>query len=133
MDGRAIKSGLTRRQVTPRRGLLGSGVNRVQVLATDGLGGDAISKAAKLRVDSQPPRLQTKVEKKRGTIELRLTDDQSGLKSGATRISFGDGDHARGGARFHHRYEGPGRYLVRVWASDRVHNRLIQQFRVGVQ
>jgi hypothetical protein len=133
VDGRAIKSGLTRRQATPRRGLLGSGVNRVQVVATDGLGGDVISKAAKLRVDSQPPRLQTRVEKKSGTIDLRLADTQSGLRTGATRISFGDGDHARGGARFHHRYQGPGRYMVRVWASDRVHNRLIQQFRVGVQ
>jgi hypothetical protein len=103
------------------------------VVATDRLGGDVISSPVKLRVDSQPPRLQAKVEKKSGLLVLGLKDAQSGLKKGATRISFGDGGHARGGARFHHRYERAGTYLVRVTASDRVHNRLVQQFRVAVR
>jgi hypothetical protein len=133
VDGRAAISGLTRRRLTPRRGVLGSGVNRVQVMATDGLGGDVISKPMKVRVDSQPPRLQAHLERKRGVLVLRLKDAQSGLKPGATRISFGDGDHARGGAHFNHRYERPGSYLVRVRASDRVDNRLTQQFRVVVR
>lgn len=133
VDGRSVVSGLTRRRMIPRRAQLGSGVNRVQVVATDSLGGDVVSKPVKLRVDSQPPRLRTKIEKKSGILELHLKDDQSGLRAGATRVSFGDGSHARGGAAFHHRYEGPGQYLVRVWASDRVHNRLVQQFRVGVR
>jgi hypothetical protein len=73
------------------------------------------------------------VEKKRGVLVLGLKDAQSGLKNGATRISYGDGSQARGDARFHHRYERPGTYLVRVRASDRVHNRLVQQFRVAVR
>jgi hypothetical protein len=133
LDGRAIKSGLIKRQVTPRRGLLISGVNRVQVVATDSLGGDVITKPVKLRVDSQPPRLQTKIEKSHGVVELRLEDAQSGLRTGATRVSFGDGAHARGAAHFRHHYARPGSYLVRVWASDRVHNRLIQQLRVVVK
>jgi hypothetical protein len=133
LDGRAVRSGLTRRQMTPPPAQLNSGVNRVQVVATDGLGGDAASKSVKLRVDSQPPRLAVKIEKKRGVLELSFKDAQSGLRTGATRVSYGDGSHARGGARFHHRYEQPGQYLVRVWASDRVRNRLIQQFRVGVR
>jgi hypothetical protein len=133
VDGRAVVSGLTQLRMTPPRAVLDSGVNRVQVVATDGLGGDVASEPVKLRVDSQPPRLQTKVEKKRGVLELHLKDAQSGLKAGATRVSFGDGTHARGGAGFHHRYDRSGRYLVRIWASDRVHNRLIQQFRVAVR
>ena len=133
VDGRSVISGLTRRRMTPRRAQLGSGVNRVQVVATDSLGGDMASKPVKLRVDSQPPRLQTKVEKRNGVLDLKLKDDQSGLRGGSTRVSFGDGTHARGGASFHHRYERPGQYLVRVWASDRLHNRLVQQFRVGVR
>jgi hypothetical protein len=133
VDGRSVISGLTRRRMTPRRAQMGSGVNRVQVVATDSLGGDMVSKPVKLRVDSQPPRLHTKVEKSSGVLDLKLKDDQSGLKTGSTRVSFGDGAHARGGASFHHRYEQPGQYLVRVSASDRLHNRLVQQFRVGVR
>ncbi len=133
IDGRAVRSGLTRRSMNPRRGLLGSGVNRIQVVATDGLGGDAVSKAVKLRIDRQPPRLQAKVEKGSGVLLLALKDTQSGLRTGSTRVSFGDGTHARGGAKFHHHFARPGRYLVRVWASDRVHNRLIQQFKVGIR
>ncbi len=113
--------------MTPARGLLGSGVSRVQVMATDRLGGDVASEPAKLRVDGQPPGLQAKLERKRGVLVLRLKDAESGLKGGATRISFGDGKHARGGAHFRHHYTRPGRYLVRVRASDRVGNRLIQQ------
>jgi hypothetical protein len=133
VDGQAVRSGLTQRVLVPRRSLLGSGVNRVQVLATDRLGGDAISEPVKLRVDSQPPRLQAHLHRRQGVLVLRLGDAQSGLKAGATRISFGDGDRAHGGARFHHHYERPGRYLVRVRASDRVHNRLVQQFEVDVR
>jgi hypothetical protein len=133
IDGSAVRSGLSQRRVTPRRSMLASGTNRVMVVATDRLGGDVISSPVKLRVDSQPPRLQAKVEKQRGVIALSIKDAQSGLKAGATRIFFGDGTHARGGAHFHHRYEHPGRYLVRVHASDRVHNRLVQQFRVVVR
>lgn len=133
IDGSAVRSGLTQLRVTPRRSMLANGTNRVLVVATDRLGGDVVSSPVKLRVDSQPPRLQTKVEKKRGVIVLSLKDAQSGLNAGATRISFGDGSHARGGAHFQHRYERAGRYLVRVRASDRVHNRLVQQFRVVVR
>jgi hypothetical protein len=132
IDGSAVRSGLTQRRMTPRPSMLASGTNRVMVVATDRLGGDVVSGPVKLRVDSQPPRLQVKVDKKRGVVSLSLEDAQSGIRGGATRISFGDGSHTRGGARFHHRYERPGRYLVRVLASDRVHNRLVQQFRVVV-
>ncbi|HEY0279067.1 MAG TPA: PKD domain-containing protein [Solirubrobacterales bacterium] len=133
VGGSAVVSGVTSRQMTPRRSVLGSGVNRVQVMATDSLGGDVVSKPVKLRVDDQPPRLRAKVKAKSGTLELHLEDSQSGLKPSATRISFGDGRRARNGGRFRHRYERPGRYLVRVRASDRVHNRLVQQFWVAVR
>jgi hypothetical protein len=133
IDGSAVRSGLTQRRMTPRRSMLASGTNRVMVIATDRLGDDIVASPVKLRVDSQPPRLQVKVEKQRGEVVLSLKDAQSGLKGGATRISFGDGTHARGGAHFHHRYERPGRFLVRVWASDRVHNRLVQQIPVVVR
>jgi hypothetical protein len=132
IDGSAVRSGMTQRRATPRRSMLASGTNRVMVVATDRLGGDVVSSPVKLRVDSQPPRLQVKVEKKQGVVLLSLKDAQSGLKGGATRISFGDGGHARGGSRFRHRYERPGRYLIRVRASDRVHNRLVQQFPVVI-
>jgi hypothetical protein len=102
-------------------------------LATDQLGGDIVSKPVKLKVDSQPPRLQAHLRAKKGVLVLRIEDKQSGLKTGATRVSFGDGEHARGRARLHHHYARPGHYLVRVWAVDRVHNRLAQQFRVDAR
>jgi hypothetical protein len=133
VDGRVVRSGLTHRQMTPRRGYFGSGVNRVQVIATDRLGGDVMSKPIKVRIDTQPPRLRAHLQQDKGDLVLRLKDGQSGLKEGATRISFGDGDHARGGARFRHHYQRPGRYRVRVYAVDRAHNRLLQQFQVTVR
>jgi hypothetical protein len=132
LDGRVVRSGLTRRQLTPRPGLLGSGVRRVQVIATDRLGGDIVSQPVKLRVDAQPPRLRIRLRGRHGVAYLRLSDAQSGLRRGATRISFGDGSRARGGASFHHRYASPGRYTIRVRAADRVGNRLVQRTRVVV-
>lgn len=132
IDGRAVTSGLTRQLLVPRRGQVSSGVNRVQVLATDRLGGDFLSKPVKLRVDGQPPRLRSHL-RHGAVLVLGLEDLQSGLKAAATRISFGDGDHARGGAHFTHRYARPGRYVVRVRAADRVRNRLFQTFRVAVR
>jgi len=133
IDGRAAMTGLTTRRVTPRRGLLGSGVSRVQVVATDQLGGETVSSPVKLKVDSQPPRLQAHLRGKQRVLDLRIEDKESGLKTGATWVSFGDGEHSRGRARLQHRYAAPGSYLVRVRAVDRVHNRLVQQFRVNVR
>jgi hypothetical protein len=130
LDGRVVKSGLSRRQIIPRRALLGSGTHRVQVLATDRLGGEVHSKPVKLRVDSQPPRLRIRLRRGRRTVLLRLRDPQSGLRRSTARVSFGDGATAKRAATFRHRYGSPGRYTIRLGAEDRAHNRLRQQIRV---
>jgi hypothetical protein len=133
IDGRVIRSGLTGRQMTPAAAFLGSGVRRVQVVATDRLGGDVVSQPVKLRVDGQPPRLRVRSNRRRGVVRLRLKDAQSGLRAGATRISFGDGSRARGGATFRHEYSSLGAYTIRVQATDRVRNSLVQRVRVVVR
>lgn len=133
LDGRVVRSGLRRRQITPAPGLLGNGVRRVQVLATDRLGQDVLSRPVKLRIDSQPPRPRLRVKPRKGMVVLKLDDPQSGLLARATRVAFGDGERARGGGVFHHRYQRPGRYTVRLRAIDKVHNRLSQRIRVVIR
>jgi hypothetical protein len=133
LDGRVVRSGMTTRSAVPSRSVLGDGLHRLQVIATDSLGQVTLSSAAKLRIDSQPPRLTWRVRSRKGTVSLRLRDGKSGLVPGASRISFGDGDHARRGARFVHRYEHGGRYTIRVQARDRAGNRLARRVAVVVE
>lgn len=131
VDGRTVRSDLTRRHLTPPPSVLASGVHRVQVMASDQLGGDVLSRPAKLRVDAQPPQLR--VLRKRGEVVVRLTDAQSGLVAKATRVRFGDGTQARGGGVIRHRYARPGTYTIVVRARDEVDNRLAQRLRVVVR
>lgn len=133
VNGRTVRSGLRRLRFTPPAPLLYDGVGRVQVIATDRLGEEVLSRSAKMKVDSQPPRFQVKVRRKSGVVRIKLKDPQSGLRPGATRISFGDGKRARSGASFTHRYKGPGAYRIRLRAEDRVGNALVQTIEVKVQ
>jgi hypothetical protein len=133
IDGRMVRSGLTRGPVVPPPALLGSGVSKVRILATDRLGGEALSRPTTLRVDARPPTLRLGLHGRRGQVTLRLKDAQSGLAIGSVRASFGDGSHARGHATLHHRYARPGKYTIRVRARDRVDNRLVQRLEVAVR
>ncbi len=133
LEGRVVKSGLRRRSYLPPRALLGSGARRAQVMATDGLGGQVLSPAVKLRVDARPPRVAVKVSRARGLATVRLRDPDSGLRAASTSVGFGDGSHARKGAKFHHAYEHPGRYTIFVRARDRVGNRLARRFEAVVR
>jgi hypothetical protein len=133
VDGRTVRSGMTRRVITPPPALLGSGIRKVRVIATDRLGGEVLSSAVKLRVDAQPPHLSFHVTGHRQDLTVRLKDAQSGLAPGTVRVSFGDGHHARSAARFHHAYTRAGTYTVRVRARDRVGNKLVERFQVAVK
>ncbi|MGH2939784.1 MAG: PKD domain-containing protein [Solirubrobacterales bacterium] len=133
VDGRVVKSHIYRRRVLPAPGMIGNGIKRVQVIATDRFGGDVISKPAKLRVDGQPPSLKVKVRRSSGTVFVRLQDAQSGLRTGATHVSFGDGTRTRGKAKIRHHYAAAGRYEINVRARDRVGNRLAQKLSVVVR
>jgi hypothetical protein len=92
-----------------------------------------MSKPAKLRVDSQPPHLQVHLQRRLGVVRVRLSDAQSGLRRGATRIAFGDGARKRSGAKFTHLYPGPGTYKIRLRAEDKAGNILVQRLRVSVR
>jgi hypothetical protein len=133
LDGRTVRSGMTRRVITPPPALLGSGISRVRVIATDRLGGEVLSSTAKLRVDGRPPHLSFRVTGHCHDLTLRLKDAQSGLAPGTVRVSFGDGRHGRGAAKFHHAYTRAGTFTVRVRARDRVGNQLVERFQVSVR
>jgi hypothetical protein len=133
LNGRLVKSGLQVHRYTPPPSKLPSGVGKVQVVATDPFGEEVLSKPAKLRVDSQPPRLQVRVQRRLDSVRVQLLDAQSGLRRGATRIAFGDGTRKRSGAKFTHRYPGPGTYRIRLRAEDKVGNALVQGLRVTVR
>lgn len=133
LNGRIVRSGLRRLRFTPPSAQLYDGVGRVQVVATDRLGEEVLSRSAKMRVDSQPPKLQIHVRRRRGIVRIKLKDTQSGLLPKGTKISFGDGTKARRGGAFTHHYKQPGTYRIRLRAEDRVHNALVQRVSVTVE
>jgi hypothetical protein len=132
LNGRVVGSGLQRLSFTPPSAELFDGVGRVQVVATDRFGEEVLSRSTKLRVDSQPPQLQIHVGHKQALVRIKLNDDQSGLKPGRTRVSFGDRTRARRGASFTHHYKRPGTYQIRIRAEDKVGNVLTQRESVTV-
>jgi hypothetical protein len=133
VNGRVVRSDLSRTRITPSAGLLGNGISKVSVLATDRLGGEVLSRPVKLRVDGLAPSLRLQFRRQKGEVTLRLKDTQSGLARGSIRATFGDGKHARGRATIHHRYAKGGSYTIHVHARDRVGNRLNQRVEVTVR
>lgn len=133
LDGRVVKSGLKRRQITPSPALLGNGVRRVQVVATDQLGQTTISRPVRMRVDGQPPLARVRVMRHRDMVSVKLSDPQSGIVARATRVQFGNGVRERGGAKLRHRYAHGGRYTIRLRARDKAGNPLTQRVRVVVR
>jgi PKD domain-containing protein len=93
---------------------LGSGRHRVQLLATDIDGQATLSEPSPLLIDAQPPTVKILHRRPRSVLSIRVLDPFSGVDSRAVRVSFGDGQHARGRARFSHRYRRPGTYRVSV-------------------
>jgi hypothetical protein len=133
LNGRTISTGLEGHSFTPPPSKLYSGIGKVQVVATDRFGEEVLSKPAKMRVDSQPPRLQVHLLRKRDAVRIKLLDRQSGLRRKATRVFFGDGARRRHGAVFTHRYAVGGNYRIRLRAEDKVGNSLVQRLRVKVR
>lgn len=130
INGRSVRAGLRRRVFHPRPALLGTGVQRAQVLASDELGQQVLSGVVKLRVDGERP--SVRVSEKAGAVKVLVHDVGSGLRAAATRVDFGDGERARRGSRFDHRYAHPGRYTVTVRARDKVGNRVWRHFEVRI-
>jgi PKD domain len=132
IGGRTVKRDLRRRLFRPPPAVLGSGRTQARVLATDGVGQQLLSKPVKLLVDGERPIVALRGPSASGRVGVRILDADSGVAPKETRIEFGDGDRARGGLRFHHVYERPGRYTIAVRASDRAGNRVARRFEVRV-
>ncbi len=134
LDGRVVKGGLRRRSYLPPRALLGSGVRRAQAMATDRLGQQVLSPAVKLRVDGRAPRVEVEVRAGARLVTVRLRDPDSGLQRRLdARSASATATRGRGGARFRHAYERPGRYTIAVRARDRVGNRVARRFEAVVR
>jgi hypothetical protein len=131
IDGRRVRSGLSKRYVRLRPGQLGNGVRRVQVLATDALGQSQLSPVARLRLDGQQPLVRVRLRRRK--LAVRIRDADAGLRKKATLIAFGDGARARRRSQARHRFDAPGRYLVVVRARDKVGNRIVRRFQVRVR
>jgi hypothetical protein len=132
LGGRIVKQGLHRRSFRLRPALLGTGRRQARVMATDGAGQQLLSGPVKLLVDGQAPIVSIDGPRS-GRVAVRVRDTDSGVEAKATRISFGDGARAHGGARFRHPYERPGRYAIAIHARDRVGNRVVRRFEVWVR
>ena len=102
-------------------------------MATDNLGGETLSKPVKLRVDGQPPVAHVTLNRHNKSITAKIMDANSGLRTGSTRINYGDGSHQRGRSKFHHQYANKGTFMVSVRARDRVGNQLVENLKVTVR
>jgi hypothetical protein len=134
VDGEELMRNLSRRSVRLRSARLGQGRHEVSVVATDTAGQESESGASDLNLDTRAPRVS--VSRRGLKVRVSVLEGRrrraSGLRRGATRISFGDGKRARGKARVQHRYSGGGTYRLIVKARDRAGNSIVVRRRVRV-
>jgi len=118
-----------------RRGL-DDGRHEVQAIARDGAGQQTATSVLTIRVDGDPPTATVRaVRGRRRTISVAVSDGAgSGVRAGATTISFGDGARAvRGRASARHVYGRAGTYRVVVTTRDRAGRRARISERVTVR
>jgi hypothetical protein len=122
LDGHPLATPPGAFQLRLDRHRLSSGSHRVQVLATDADGQSTLSAPSTLRVDALPPAVKvTRALGGRG-VRVRISDSRSGLDKRALSVSFGDGSHARGRAKYLHRYAHAGSYRVSVRVRSKIGN-----------
>jgi hypothetical protein len=121
LDGRKILStqGLQAR-IEPQR--LGSGIHHLQLLATDADGQSTLSAPSTLSIDGSPPSVKITHTQGGYAILVRVLDRYSGVDAQTVSVSFGDGRHASGHARFSHRYAHAGIYQVVVHVRSQAGN-----------
>jgi PKD domain len=120
VDGRELMSGLRQTSVNLRSALLGNGLHQVQVLATDSANQRTMSVKAPLKIDVDPPIVRVELIDHRRGVQVRVSDDASGVDAQATRISFGDGAHSSEHARARHLYRHAGLYTITAKVRDNV-------------
>ncbi len=122
IDGVVEARGLTTRSLLLKARALGDGAHDVQVIATDGSGQQTPSNDSELKLDVNPPQVTIRKLAHR-TIQVRVHDGASGLKTASTRIDFGDHTKVvKGKATIKHRYKRSMRVVVIVRSVDKVGN-----------
>lgn len=105
---------------------LDDGRHQIQAIARDGADQQTATAVLTVRVDGNPPTATMRaVRGRRRTVAVVVSDGGgSGVRAGATTISFGDGGRAvRGRARSQHVYARAGTYRVVVTTRDRAGRR----------
>jgi hypothetical protein len=133
VDGRPFLSGLTVTHASLSSAVLGDGVHEVQVLATDSAGQRTMSAESPLKVDANPPTVKVALIDHRQGVRVTVRERASGVDAGATKVSFGDGQHANGRATVSHLYAHPGLYTITAQVRDNVGNQATVHLRVGVR
>jgi len=148
VDDEPVREGLRRLSAMLKGGDIGNGRHRIQIFATDAGGQETGSRVGTLLVDRKPP--QVKLKRRGRRLTVVVTDgrkrEASTLRKGSVRVAFGEGGASASASatvrlprrqrraepkgkgkpptvRVEHAYSGPGRYRVRVAASDRAGNR----------
>jgi hypothetical protein len=122
LDGHPLATPPGAFQLRLDRHRLGSGAHRVQVLATDVDGQTTLSAPSPLLVDALAPAVKIMRALGGHGVRVRISDRRSGLDKRALSVSFGDGSHARGRAKYVHRYAHAGSYRVSVRVRSKVGN-----------
>jgi hypothetical protein len=133
VDGRPFLSGLTVTHASLSSAVLGDGVHEVQVLATDSAGQRTMSAESPLKVDADPPIVSVALIDRRRGVRVTVREKAPGVDAGATKVSFGDGQHANGRATVSHVYTHPGLYTITAQVRDNVGNRATVHLRVRIR
>jgi hypothetical protein len=133
VDGRPREQGLTGLSAQLSSAGLGDGVHRVQVLATDAVGQQTMSPASELKVDVDPPIAKIRLVDHGRGVRVTITDGASGVDTGATEISFGDGSRSTRHARTVHLYSRPGSYTIAARVRDNAGNHATVHLHVRIQ
>lgn len=112
---------------------LGDGKHTVQLLVTDRYGQSTLTAPSPLRIDGQPPAVKVARADGGYGVQVRVTDDESGVAVAGVSVSFGDGQRASGRASFNHRYAHAGTYVVVVSVRDKLGNHGVVRRLVSVR
>jgi hypothetical protein len=133
VDDEPVKEGITDHETKLGRNQIGDGKHRIQIFAVDEIGQETGSSTAPVQVDRRRPEVKVRGGR---TAQLRVTEGSGGSGLRGVEVSWGDGTKNRlksksgSEARDRHRYDRPGRYLVKVTAGDAAGNVTTKRVRV---
>jgi hypothetical protein len=133
VDGKARLKRLTGLAARLSPAGLGDGVHHVQVLASDASGQQTMSSERALKVDANSPMVTVMLIDNRRGVRVTVRDSASGVRTQATRISFGDASRIQGRASATHDYRHAGTYQITAQVRDKVGNHATVHLQVRVR